>query len=82
MKMSWDDFLEQCDHKKVYLIIDEVQKIYRHESHEPHHGGSVFWDAFKRIMQTSKLYIVALASYGHYGAYSTSGNRSVMDFTC
>lgn len=26
MGMSWDDFLDQCGHKKVYLIIDEMQK--------------------------------------------------------
>ncbi|CAJ0651858.1 5747_t:CDS:2 [Entrophospora sp. SA101] len=38
---------------------------------EPCHCGSAFWNAFKRIMQNLQLSIVALAPYGHYGAYAT-----------
>ncbi|GBC06323.1 hypothetical protein RclHR1_06770006 [Rhizophagus clarus] len=30
-------------------------------------------------MQSLQLFIVALASYGHYGAYATRGDHSVMD---
>ncbi|PKC60835.1 hypothetical protein RhiirA1_489071 [Rhizophagus irregularis] len=82
MGMSWDYFLDQFGHKKVYLIIDEVQKIYRHGNNEPHHGGGAFWNAFKLITQClPQLFIVELASYGHFdfGAYSFSGNRIDMD---
>ncbi|POG57833.1 hypothetical protein GLOIN_2v1791224 [Rhizophagus irregularis DAOM 181602=DAOM 197198] len=79
--INWDDFLDQCGHKKTYLIVDEVQKIYRQSDGEPHHDGSVFWNSFKRIMQNLQLFIVALASYGHYGAYATRGNRSAMDIS-
>jgi len=60
--INWDDFLDQCGHKKTYLIIDQVQKIYRQANEEPHHGGSAFWNAFKRIMQNLQLFVVALAS--------------------
>ncbi|PKY55714.1 hypothetical protein RhiirA4_548873 [Rhizophagus irregularis] len=81
MKITWDDFLQQCGHTKTYLIIDEVQKIYRQANQEPHHGGNAFWNAFKRIMQNLQLFIVALASYGHYGAYATRGDHSVMDIS-
>ncbi|CAB5380602.1 unnamed protein product [Rhizophagus irregularis] len=75
------------------LKLDEVQDgsacvfrislvcMQKHEIHELHHGGSVFWDAFKYITQSSQLCIVALASYGHYGAYATSGSRSDMDIS-
>ncbi|EXX77836.1 hypothetical protein RirG_020170 [Rhizophagus irregularis DAOM 197198w] len=59
----------------------KCKKIYRHEIHELHHGGSIFWDAFKYITQSSQLCIVELASYGHYGAYATSGSRSDMDIS-
>src|ERR1044071_9518112 len=81
MNMTWNEFLNQCGCKKTYLIIDEVQKLYRQEKGEPHHGGNVFWNSFKRIMQNLQLFIVALASYGHYGAYATRGNRSAMDIS-
>ncbi|PKB96184.1 hypothetical protein RhiirA5_435304 [Rhizophagus irregularis] len=81
MKITWDEFLQQCGHTKTYLIIDEVQKIYRQANQEPHHGGNAFWHAFKRIMQNLQLFIVALASYGHYGAYATRGDHSVMDIS-
>ncbi|CAB4401632.1 unnamed protein product [Rhizophagus irregularis] len=49
---------------------------------KPHHGGSAFWNAFKLITQCLlQLFIVELASYGHFdfGAYSFSGNRIDMD---
>src|SRR6185312_13302015 len=53
MKMTWDGFLDQCG-KETFLIVDEVQKIYKPENEdEPHHGGKVFWDQFKRIMQST-----------------------------
>ena len=42
MNMTWNEFLNQCGCKKTYLIIDEVQKLYRQEKGEPHHGGNVF----------------------------------------
>ncbi|CAG8648718.1 9965_t:CDS:2 [Funneliformis caledonium] len=53
----------------------------RQANQEPHHGGNAFWNAFKRIMQTLQLFIIALASYGHYGAYATRGVHSVMDIS-
>nr|CAG8636561.1 8445_t:CDS:2 [Entrophospora candida] len=81
MNITWNEFLQQCSDKKTYLIIDEVQKIYRKKNGEPCHGGSAFWNAFKRIMQNLQLSIVALASYGHYGAYATRGKRSDMDIS-
>ncbi|CAI2196823.1 18204_t:CDS:2, partial [Funneliformis geosporum] len=81
LRINWDDFLDQCGHKKTYLIVDEVQKIYRRSDGEPHHDGGVFWNSFKRIMQNLQLFIVALAFYRHYGAYATRGNRSAMDIS-
>ncbi|PKK64021.1 hypothetical protein RhiirC2_854609 [Rhizophagus irregularis] len=72
---------EVQDGSACVFRISLCKKIYRHEIHELHHGGSVFWDAFKYITQSSQLCIVALASYGHYGAYATSGSRSDMDIS-
>ncbi|CAG8541275.1 4989_t:CDS:2, partial [Paraglomus brasilianum] len=81
MKMTWDGFLDQCG-KETFLIVDEVQKIYKPENEdEPHHGGKVFWDQFKRIMQSTSLHIVAFASYGHYGAYTVDGDHAIMDIS-
>ncbi|CAG8693980.1 7807_t:CDS:2, partial [Acaulospora morrowiae] len=48
---------------------------------EPRHGGNVFWNSFKRILQSSRLYIVAFASYGHYGAYTARGDHAIMDIS-
>ncbi|CAG8678769.1 2362_t:CDS:2, partial [Ambispora gerdemannii] len=82
MKMTWPGFLDQCGQKETFLIVDEVQKIYKPENEdEPRHGGKVFWDPFKVIMQTTRLYIVAFASYGHYGAYTARGDHAVIDIS-
>ncbi|PKC13617.1 hypothetical protein RhiirA5_410398 [Rhizophagus irregularis] len=72
---------EVQDGSACVFRISLCKKIYRHEIHELHHGGSIFWDAFKYITQSSQLCIVELASYGHYGAYATSGSRSDMDIS-
>ncbi|RHZ58179.1 hypothetical protein Glove_375g17 [Diversispora epigaea] len=79
--ITWGEFINQCN-VNTFLIIDEVQKIYQPENEdEPRHGGKVFWSAFKHIIQTSRLHIVAFASYGHYGAYTTCGKHAVMDIS-
>ncbi|CAG8472335.1 7217_t:CDS:2 [Acaulospora colombiana] len=81
MNVTWNEFIDKCD-KTTFLIIDEVQKIYKPENEdEPRHGGNVFWNSFKRILQSSGLHIVAFASYGHYGAYTARGDHAIMDIS-
>jgi hypothetical protein len=81
MDVSWDEFIDQCN-IDTFLIIDEIQKIYKPENKaESYHGGDIFWRAFKYIKQSTRLHIVAFASYGHYGAYTTRGNHAVMDIS-
>ncbi|CAG8557123.1 11773_t:CDS:2 [Acaulospora colombiana] len=64
----------------LWMERDDVQKIYKPENEEePRHGGNVFWNSFKRILQLSGLHIVAFASYGHYGAYTARGDHAIMD---
>ncbi|CAG8674565.1 34822_t:CDS:2 [Gigaspora margarita] len=71
MNMTWDKFFDKCGNTTIFLIIDEVQKIYKPENEDkPCHGGNVFWDSFKYILQFSRLYIVAFALYGHYRSYT------------
>ncbi|CAG8723858.1 14412_t:CDS:2 [Gigaspora margarita] len=85
MKMEWGEFIELCRYSKfeTILIIDEVQLIYKPQNErEPRYGGSVFWDTLKEVNQyLSNLCIVAFASYGHYGAYTSYGGHSVMDIS-
>ncbi|CAG8581154.1 7703_t:CDS:10 [Ambispora leptoticha] len=38
-------------------------------------------DSFKRTLQSSRLYIIAFASYGHYGAYTTRGDHTIMNIS-
>ncbi|RHZ58652.1 hypothetical protein Glove_372g20 [Diversispora epigaea] len=81
MNMTWDEFLDQCN-VYTFLIIDEVQKIYPSKNEkEPRHGGEAFWSAFKFILQTTRLRIVAFASHGHYGAHTTRGYHAAMDIS-
>ncbi|CAG8621772.1 22928_t:CDS:2, partial [Racocetra persica] len=82
MNVTWDEFLDKCGITTTFLIIDEVQKIYKPENEaEPRHGRSVFWDSFKYILQSSRVYIVAFASYGYYGAYTAHGDHAIMDIS-
>ncbi|CAG8809267.1 3822_t:CDS:2, partial [Cetraspora pellucida] len=85
MNMEWGEFIQSCRHSEVdiILIVDEVQLIYKPQNeNEPRNGGSIFWNTFKDVNQyLSNLYIVAFASYGHYGAYTSYGDHSVMDIS-
>ncbi|RIB01765.1 hypothetical protein C2G38_2229733 [Gigaspora rosea] len=82
MNMTWYEFFEKCGITTTFLIIDEVQEIYKPENEdEPRHGGKVFWDSFKLILQTSRLHIVAFASHGHYGAYTSCGDHAITDIS-
>ncbi|CAG8652057.1 17499_t:CDS:2, partial [Dentiscutata erythropus] len=82
MNMIWDEFINKCGDILTFLIIDEVQKIYKPENvDKPRHGGNVFWDSFKYILQSSSLHIVAFASYGHYGAYTSCGDHTIMNIS-
>ncbi|CAG8580084.1 14624_t:CDS:10 [Gigaspora margarita] len=57
-------------------------KDYKPENEdEPRHGGEVFWNSFKFILQCTRLHIVAFASYGHYGAYTSRGDHAIMDMS-
>ena len=38
----------------------------------PHHGGSAFWNVFKRFQQSGNLRIVVFAVYGYRGAWDRS----------
>ncbi|CAH1767322.1 14721_t:CDS:2 [Entrophospora sp. SA101] len=41
MNITWNEFLQQCGDKKTYLIIDEVQQIYRKVNGEPNHTNGI-----------------------------------------
>ncbi|CAG8640461.1 10806_t:CDS:2, partial [Racocetra persica] len=85
MNMEWGEFIQLCRHTDidVVLIVDEVQLIYKPQNEsEPRNGGGIFWDTFKEVKQyLTNLCIVAFASYGHYGAYTSYGDHSVMDIS-
>lgn len=85
MNMEWGEFIQTCRHSDIdiILIVDEVQMIYKPQNEsEPRNGGSIFWNTFKEVRQyLSNLYIVAFASYGHYGAYTRYGDHSVMNIS-
>lgn len=82
MNVTWFEFVKQCGERETILIVDEVQKIYKPQNEEePRHGGNVFWNTFKHIAQTTRLHIVAFASYGHYGAYTSHGEHGMMDIS-
>ncbi|RHZ86888.1 hypothetical protein Glove_43g32 [Diversispora epigaea] len=85
MEIEWGEFLDLCKKSdiEVILIVDEVQLIYKpQDENEPRYGGSIFWDTFKDIRQyLSNFHIVAFATYGHYGAYTTYGKHSTIDIS-
>ncbi|GBB91631.1 hypothetical protein RclHR1_00190044 [Rhizophagus clarus] len=81
MDVSLDKFIDRCN-IDTFLIIDEVQKIYKPKNkNESHHGEDIFWKTFKYIKQSTRLHIVVFTSYGHYGAYASHGNHAVMDIS-
>jgi hypothetical protein len=43
----------------------------------PYHGGSVFWNIFKRSQQTGSPRIVIFAVYGYRGAYDRSSSHAI-----
>jgi hypothetical protein len=78
MKMSWGEFVNQCN-ADMFLIIDEVQKIYKPEDRdESYHRGDIFQFG-KHLSTSTRFHIVAFALYGHYGAYTTCEKHAVMD---
>ncbi|CAH1765649.1 11340_t:CDS:2, partial [Entrophospora sp. SA101] len=67
--VSWIEWIGQCESTPLILIMDEVQKIYKHEIDESMKNAETaidFWDTIKASLQeSSNVYIIMFGAYGY-----------------